>query len=215
MIDPQIRPARITDIGAIATVHEKAFTGFFLARMGASFLRAYYQLVLDYPGGLLLVTEDEDGLNGFVVGFVNPPAFYEYMSRMRRRLLWPSIRALLRRPSLVPRALFNRRRIEWYDGTAEPYLCELSSIAVLPGTSGRGLGGRLVEAFCDEAARRGCRQVVLTTDADENESVNAFYLRSRFVLDRTFPSGRKRLMNVYVRDLTAHGVNAPPPTGVS
>jgi ribosomal protein S18 acetylase RimI-like enzyme len=199
--ESRTRSARITDIDTIATVHEAAFAGFFLARMGAGFLRAYYRLVMDYPGGLLLVSEDETGVDGFVSGFVDPAGFYGYMVHKRRHLLWPTLCAILRRPVLLPRALFNRRRIEAVVGTTEPDRCELSSIGVLPVTAGRGLGSALVEAFCEEAGRRGCRRVDLTTDAEDNDDVNAFYLRCGFVMERSFLSGGKRRMNGYVRHL--------------
>lgn len=44
----QIRNVLSSDIESIIKIHCKAFHGFFLTRMGASFLRAYYQTVMDF-----------------------------------------------------------------------------------------------------------------------------------------------------------------------
>lgn len=196
-----LRPAEHSDLCAIADVHQQAFPRFFLTRMGPGFLSAYYRLVLDYPGGILFVVDTGAGIEGFVAGFVDPSTFYVYMAGMKRRLFWSALTALLRRPALLPRALYNRRKVELSRGTAKPHLSELSSIAVLPGAAGRGHGAKLVGVFCEEARRRGCVQVVLATDADDNEAVNAFYLRCGFTLERTELSGRSRRMNTYVQHL--------------
>ncbi len=205
MSEFRLRHADSTDIDSIAKVHEAAFPEFFMTRMGPGFLRAYYRLVLNYPGGLLLVCGQESEVEGFVAGFVNPARFYAYLSRGRHRIFWPSLMAILRRPLLLPRVLYNRKRVASAIVQDEPGSCELSSIGVLPGSAGRGHGRRLIDGFCAEARRRGCMRIVLTTDSLQNDAVNAFYLRSEFTLERSFTSGGKRLMNEYVRLLGADG----------
>jgi len=198
-----LRAANLSDIGAIASVHEAAFAGFFLARMGRAFLCGYYRLVHEYPGGILFVSEADSGIDGFVAGFTDPSAFYAYMSRERIRLYGPALAAVLRRPALLPQVLYNRRRIASDAHPAGSGCCELSSIGVLPTAAGRGRGRTLIDVFCAEAARRGSQRVVLTTDATSNDAVNAFYLRSGFTLQRTFISGNKRVMNEYARSAAA------------
>jgi GNAT superfamily N-acetyltransferase len=59
----------------------------------------------------------------------------------------------------------------------------------------------LVNAFLEEAAKRGLRQVDLTTDKLNNDSVNAFYLRLGFVCSRCFVTAEGREMNEYSIDL--------------
>lgn len=199
MAEIVVRQATVQDLPQVVAVHEKAFPGFFMTRMGAGFLSAYYRLVLDYPGGILMVTASADGIEGFVAGFLDPAQFYAYMAVMKRRLFRATLVALLRRPSLLPRVLHNRRRVEARGVAADLNLCELSSIAVAPGAAGCGYGAKLVEAFNLEARRRGSRRVILSTDADENEEVNAFYVRCGFSLERTILSGRSRRMNIYAQ----------------
>ena len=196
------RAARRDDLDAIAHVHDTAFAGFFLSGMGTAFVRAYYELVLDYAAGLLLVADVDGETRGFVAGFGDPAAFYAHMAKRRTRLVLPALRGVLRRPGLLPRVLFNRRRVA--DEAAGPQRADhfvLSSIGVDPAAAGRGLGRDLVAAFLSEARARGGRTVGLTTDADDNEAVNAFYAGFGFELHRTFASGPKRRMNEYLLEL--------------
>jgi colanic acid biosynthesis glycosyl transferase WcaI len=205
MSESRLRPAVSSDIESIAKVHEAAFPEFFMTRMGRRFLREYYLLVLDYPDGLMLVSGQESEVEGFVAGFVNPAKFYAYLSGRRRRLFWPSLMAIFRQPQLLPRVLYNRKRVASASVQDEPGSCELSSIGVLPGSAGRGHGRRLIDGFCVEARRRGCMRIVLTTDLLQNDAVNAFYRRNGFTLERSFASGGKRWMNEYVRLLSTDG----------
>jgi len=203
MKEPAVRTANLSDIEAIAAVHDAAFPGFFLTRMGLAFLCGYYRLVLDYPGGILIVSERDFAIDGFVAGFADPAGFYAFMVRERRRLYGPALAAVLRRPALLPRVLANRRRVVSVVHPAGPDCCELSSIGVQPDSAGRGRGKILIDHFCAEALRRGCGRVVLTTDAIDNDSVNDFYLRCGFTLVRTFSAGGRRAMNEYARSSTA------------
>jgi ribosomal protein S18 acetylase RimI-like enzyme len=75
------------------------------------------------------------------------------------------------------------------------------SVAVAPEAQGRGLGQALVRAFLEEAADRGLKHVDLTTDKNNNDSVNQFYQRMRFRCSRTFVTSEGREMNEYVIDL--------------
>jgi ribosomal protein S18 acetylase RimI-like enzyme len=199
------RPATAADIEAIAKVHALAFPGFFLSKMGFGFLCAYYRLVLDYPGGILLVNGQAPEVDGFVTGFAAPARFYAFMADEKRRFYWPTLAAILRRPALLPRVLHNRRRVEAANVHTSPVLCELSSIGVSPQSAGQGLGRSLVDDFCTEARRMGCERIVLTTDSAQNDTVNAFYLRCGFTLQRSFAAGGSRLMNEYTRSLAAGG----------
>jgi len=60
----------------------------------------------------------------------------------------------------------------------------LFSIGVLPELQGTGAGKKLVHIFLQEAAKRGCKRVFLTTDRDNNELVNAFYEKLGFAIER-------------------------------
>ena len=73
----------------------------------------------------------------------------------------------------------------------------LFSIGVLPELQGTGAGKKLVLAFLDEAMKRGCNRVFLTTDRDNNDSVNQFYSKLGFSIERQYVTPEGRRMNEY------------------
>ena len=57
-----VRQANPDDLPGIVKIHQKAFSHFFLTRLGGDFLRNYYALVLHYHAGIVLVGEGPDAL---------------------------------------------------------------------------------------------------------------------------------------------------------
>lgn len=193
----QLRPATLGDVTDVVAIHRRAFIGFFMTELGAAFLARYYRLVLEYPGGLLLVA-DVDGLPvGFVAGFLHPPGFYALLRRRAFELGLAVLPALLRRPSIVSRLLANMRRTGDAGSTEGNVPSELASVAVDPAYAGKGIGAQLVRAFVEASRARGADVVYLTTDAQNNDAVNRFYQGLGFRLSRTFWAAGRRLMNEY------------------
>jgi len=193
-----VRRARPEDLSTIVHIHHEAFSHYFLTRLGANFLRLYYELVLSYSAGIVLVSEDHGVLSGFVCGFANPAGFYRLMWRNRRKFALPALAALARHPSLAANMLYGVRRIQNSALEAPPDTCELSSIAVTPQASGNGVGGRLLRAFLEQSWLKNVCCVYLTTDADGNDSANALYRAAGFQHCRRFLQRRGRWMNEYV-----------------
>jgi ribosomal protein S18 acetylase RimI-like enzyme len=193
-----IRKATVNDLPGIVTIHQTAFSHFFLTRLGGEFLRKYYDLVLNYRAGIMLVSEGPVVLEGFACGFADPAEFYQLMWRHRRAFTLPVFSALLRHPSLAAKVLNGVQRIqtpasEWPAGS-----CELSSIAVTPEMSSNGLGKALMKAFLTHAQWMDAQCVYLTTDADDNDAANAFYRNVGFQQTRRFLQRKGRWMNEYV-----------------
>ena len=193
-----VREARTDDLSGIVTIHQKAFRQFFLTRLGAKFLRLYYGLVLDYESGIVLVGERNGSLSGFVCGFLNPAEFYRLMWRKRGSFVLPALPALIRQPSLAAKVLHGVQRIQTSAASSDPRACELSSIAVAPEVSGNGQGKALMRAFLARARSMDAECVYLTTDADGNDAVNAFYREVGFQPTRRFLQRKGRWMNEYV-----------------
>jgi ribosomal protein S18 acetylase RimI-like enzyme len=194
-----------SDLDKIVDIHIKAFSGFFLTKMGKSFLKAYYNVVISYTGGILLAYDNDDGITtGFVSGFFEPKQFYSYMSTCKKRFIAPILLAIIKNPALIPDVYKNIRKVESFD--IKEYLpanngVELSSIAVNPDYSGGGVGKLLVDSFCDHVKEKDINYIYLTTDAKNNERVNKFYQKYGFVLTKTFFNHAKREMNLYVLEL--------------
>ena len=185
------------DIPAIAEIHQRAFRGAFLARLGRGFLRRYYELVHEYDRGILVVADGTSGVEGFAAGFLDPLEFYRRMRLNSRRFAVPLALAVVRDPFLLGRIVYNARRVRRVPD-ANPGACELSSIAVSPDKASRGLGKALVGAFLRRAWDSGAEHVELTTDAERNESTNAFYRQLGFEARSSFVQYGGRRMNEYV-----------------
>ena len=117
---------------------------------------------------------------GFAVGFCNPQDFYVLFRQRRKRIVLAIVLAVLRDPGLLPQILRNTRRVE---GHAQQSISavELSSIAV--GERGKGVGGTLLKAFVRKAHLEGEKKIILTTDAEGNDSVRGFYEKRGFRMD--------------------------------
>jgi ribosomal protein S18 acetylase RimI-like enzyme len=193
-----VRKAKPSDLPAIVSIHQKAFSHFFLTRMGGDFLHSYYALVLAHRTGIILVSEGMGELQGFACGFVDPADFYQSMWHAKWNFALPVLSALVRCPSLAAKVLNGVHRIqtpasEWPAGS-----CELSSIAVAPEAGGNGVGKELMRAFLEQARLLQAHCVYLTTDADGNDAVNAFYRDVGFQHTRRFLQRKGRWMNEYV-----------------
>lgn len=193
-----VRDATAQDIPAVVLVHQLAFRGFFLDRMGSRFLRAYYSTILEYEDSIFLVHVNEaKRVDGFAVGFRHPSAFYDYFRSRRLRLAPIIALSLFRRPALLSDIAHNTRRVA-SAGKSAAGTVELSSI----GTSqlGAGIGSTLLKAFCTRSRLLKADEVILTTDRDANDKVLNFYLAHGFEKQSTERRG-ERVLQIMSRDL--------------
>jgi ribosomal protein S18 acetylase RimI-like enzyme len=187
-------------IDTVVKIHLRAFPDFFLSFLGPRFLREFYKSFLSDSQGLGFIASAPDGqLLGVIVGPVDPRGYFK---RLLKRRWWAfclaSISAVLRSPSCVPR-LF---RAAFYRGESPsgPIRALISSIAVDRNMQRAGVGKRLVEHWVEEARRRGASGCYLTTDADGNDAVNAFYQGLNWHLESAYFTPQGRQMNRYVYD---------------
>ncbi len=198
----RVRDAVAGDLPDVVRVHQIAFKGFFLDRMGPRFLRAYYDAILEYGPAIFLVNiAENDELDGFAVGFQDPEAFYDHFRSRRLRLLPIIALALLRRPSLFVEIVRNTGRVA-ATGKGAASIVELSSIAT--SRLGTGIGSQLLQAFCDRSRGLGASEVTLTTDRDDNAPVVNFYLRHGFE-KRGIELRGARVLQVMALDLSSDG----------
>jgi len=136
---------------------------------------------------------------GVIVGSVDSQGYFK---RLLKRRWWAfclaSIPAVLKRPSCIPRlfrAIFYRG-----ESPADPKRALLSSIAVDPDFKGAGIGKKMVMHWMEDVHRRGATGCFLTTDADNNEGVNAFYRNLNWHIESTYSTPQGRRMNRYIYD---------------
>ena len=176
----RVRKATERDVDQIVSVHRQAFSGFYLDKMGPAFLRVYYECALANAQVISLVAVEESGaVEGFVVGFKSPKSFYTEFKALKSRLFFPIILAMLRRPSLLMPSLINIFKVntDSRNENDETYT-ELASIGV--GDHGKGIGSRLLREFINIAWLSNVSEIRLTTNRDDNDRVNLFYLKHGF-----------------------------------
>jgi ribosomal protein S18 acetylase RimI-like enzyme len=210
---PRVRPASRDDIAAIVKIHLAAFhRGFNLSAFGPRFLRKYYELILCFEHSILLVAQCGGELEGFAAGFVNPKDFYARLKQNKWRLAFAAMTAIPTCPSVAIRLFEVARRGSQFMGRPETQntnYCELSSIAVRPAAAKRGLGKALIEAFLARASEMQAAKVYLTTDANNNDAVNAFYRRLNFALTEAFTTPSGRILNEYAMPLKNSAEDVP------
>ncbi len=194
--------ANLSHLDAMVQIHLEAFKGFFLESLGKQFLKKLYRSFILETSGLCLVAVERKCIVGFVVGTTQPEGFF-------RRLLWSrwigfvlaGTTALTLHPIRVGKKFFSALRYRGERPFNLPDATLLSSIGVVPSAHGRGIGKILIYAFCQSAQEAGSPTVFVTTDRNENDAVNQFYLSSGFKLHGSFLREQGRWMNLYVRSL--------------
>ncbi len=202
--DFTLRPASLRDLPRIVDAHQAAFPGFFLTLLGPRFLGELYAGFLTAGSSICYVADDGGECLGFVVGTTKPACFFKLLlARRWHAFLYAGLSPLMRHPFSVSlrflSALFFRGDLPAVITGATL----LSSLAVLPSAKGRGIGWALVEKFCAQAVARGSNYVYLTTDEGDNYRVNRFYRKCGFSLDGSLRRKSGRVMNRYIRALSA------------
>ncbi len=184
------------DIDSVVRVHLESFPGFLLSLLGPSFLRLFYQAILNDANGIAVVAERGHAIIGFVCGSSAPQGFYRrLLKRQCWKFGWAAMHALVGRPSMVRHFIGAvRARVFPPDGTQG---AELMSLATSCDARGQGIGGDLVIRFLSEACRSGASRVTLTTDRRDNQQVNSFYRQLGFTLTNSFVTNTGREMNLY------------------
>jgi ribosomal protein S18 acetylase RimI-like enzyme len=184
MSESESRVMTETDIYSVVKIHQEAFRGFFLAQMGTPFLKAYYRIVLAYSGSIAHVyVGRRSTIEGFAVGFIGPMAFYKKLKRSGLQLIVPILFGIILNPKLVVKVFENIKRVSDLDSERshtfiDKDTVELSSIAV--SSAANGLGSILLDAFVKDAWSRDISTITLTTDFENNELVNKFYIKNGF-----------------------------------
>jgi ribosomal protein S18 acetylase RimI-like enzyme len=194
-----IRRMEARDVKAAVQLHLEAFPNFFLTFLGPQFLTAFYRAFLVGETELAFVAERGTSIDGTILGTTAPATFFRRLARERWWAFFiPSVSAVCRKPAIILRLI----RGLWYRGgeVRDPTRALLSSVAVRPGAQRSGVGRALLACWLGEARRRGCRGCYLTTDARDNERVNAFYRQAGWRLESTYSTPEDRLMNRYVFD---------------
>jgi SAM-dependent methyltransferase/ribosomal protein S18 acetylase RimI-like enzyme len=182
------------DVHTVVSVHQRAFPNFFLTVLGPRFLEQLYMGLLDEPDPIAFVYKTAEGATiGFVAGSKNVRGVY-FRILLRRA---PQLVLVSFRQRVWKLAVFRRFLETIRDSRRSGSSGILMSIAVLPDSQRCGAGKQLVWAFLKRSNVLGVRQVMLSTDAFNNEATNAFYRDLGFTLERETTDAGGRALNVY------------------
>lgn len=196
--DIELRALKNSDIKEVAELHYNSFKGFFLTSLGRPFLRAFYKAVISHEKSVNFGAFRDNELIGFAIGTENNSGFYK--SILKTNSLKMMVVAL---PNLISKPLNIKRLISsLFTSNASEYqnIPVLLSICVSQQQESKGVGKMLLEVFENELRGRTLKELILTTDTQDNEYVNQFYQRNNYSLIQSFFQG-KREMNLYHKKL--------------
>ena len=196
----QIAPYTLAHANVAADLHIEGQPGTFLTTMGRAFLRALYAQMAVSPLCFGYVAVDGDAVVGVVTGTLDSGAvFKELVLKKGHKLVLPVLGAMLRHPSLVPKAV----QTLFYPAQTkpEPGECEMLYLASRADRRGQGIGHALYWALVESARQKGYRKMALCVDVGNPAAVR-FHERQGMQLVREF-SMYGRPFRWYVLPLTS------------
>jgi len=218
----RLRTLHDADLPYVVGQHLRYFPGGFFARLGRRFLHRYYLSFLTSPVGVAVAAESAGEPVGYLVGVTDPAAHRAHvLHRHGRRLALLGAVGMLLRPRLAwsflrtrARRYLRRLRPGSASGPCGPRdrLGVLAHVAVDPRARERGIGGRLVDSFEEEAVACGCERLLLVTAAD-GTGAGDFYRRRGWCCagEHDTPDGQR--IATYEIPLTEGPVTERPATG--
>ena len=186
-------------INEVVDVHMKAFPEFFLTFLGPNFLKEFYKSFLYDDQGIGFAAIENGRILGVIVGPFKPAGYFKRLLLKKwYAFCFASIGAVLKKPGIIKR-LF---RAFFYRGQApqDKVRALLSSIAISPDAQRKGVGKALVMKWLDAVNARGGKGAFLTTDVENNDTVNSFYRGLDWKLESTYETSEGRKINRYIYD---------------
>jgi ribosomal protein S18 acetylase RimI-like enzyme len=195
-----VRRGDRSDLPAIVQLHTISQLPCLGILPGPAFLRDFYSFVLRDAHGLLLVSQQNGDLAGFLVGSSDRRFPDDVVATRRLPFLATAARCILRHPLQLSRFLHDVHatcRFKRPRDQSESQAWEMIAIAVQPQLRGHGHGKSLVLAFV-EAARSNDRTHVRVCIDSNDIGMSCFYRRLGFEPSRTFKAEDAQWNDEYV-----------------
>ena len=135
----------------------------------------YYRTVLDHPRGILLVSDNEEGVIGFCAGTLFSAGFNSNLIKTNfSSYALEGLKLLFTNPVSLWHLFKNFSKEDSNAGDKGEY-SELLSIGVDPSVQRSGAGKAMLLALEEEVKKSGGKQLSLTTDYNDNEKAIGFY----------------------------------------
>lgn len=191
---------RSCDIPKIVSIHLEAFPNYFLTDLGKDVLNHFYSLILKESNAISFCVRSNDMIIGFVLASTQAKGLYKRIFfRGFFNLITPLFISFLKNPLLFKRMIISF--ISTYKHKIQKSRsASILSICVRPDNGGKGIGKFLIEKLENELIVQNVDSYYLTTDSDNNDLTNNFYLKNDFRLHSIFLQGTRR-MNLYIKEL--------------
>jgi ribosomal protein S18 acetylase RimI-like enzyme len=184
----------------ITAIHILAFPGFFLTDLGKNVLRVFYAALIQDESTIVWGIKNNKELVGFFVASTSPDGLYTRVFKKHLfKFFLPLTISFLNNISLLGRMMTSFSSSKAFE-VPKAYSAALLSICVSPSFSGKGVGKLLLRKLENELVLKGQKGYYLTTDKENNEATNHFYLNNGFQVKDVFIQGN-RIMNIYVKDI--------------
>jgi hypothetical protein len=201
-----IRVAKLSDVEQLAQVHwicSAEQPGSFMYKLGKTFLKQYYRILLQEKNSIVLCAEDENGnILGLVSGSLKAEEHMIALRRNKFRLLLAAIPSLIRNPHLIG-DIYSRQTSMSADEKASGYIVLSGAREEFWGwlPSQRLAGGaiELHEKWLSFVRLLGASEVKLEVDR-VNEKVEKMHrlMGAKVVKEFTTPDGKQRLVMEYL-----------------
>jgi len=193
-----LKELSVNDSQAIADLHLKAFISFFLSSLGRKFLKIFYQTIIKNPNSIAFGLFNGEKLVAFSIGTSKKKGFYsKILKKSGLALLWAALPQLISKPQNITRLFFSLKSNEIENVKIANSAC-LLSICVDPEIGSKGYGKKVLRAF-ESKAFLFANTITLTTDTDDNQAANSFYLSNGYLLINILYQA-KRKMNLYYKN---------------
>lgn len=192
------------DEDQLASIHYQcvpAAADSFVTKLGPSFLRRYYRVLLAEPASLVLCALEGDRIVGFVCGSLEARAHTEELDRKKFYLFLPLLPRLLMRPSAF-REMLRRRRAFSSNGSDNGYIVSsgprMELWACMPSARSGGRALNLLQSWLAVAANLGARRIRFEVNQTEAEVSKLHKLMGAHpVKTLSTPDGKERTIFEY------------------
>jgi ribosomal protein S18 acetylase RimI-like enzyme len=168
------RPTRVgtrADVPAVAALHRDRFPDGFLPKLGSRPLERLYRHAVRSPGAFVLVSDDADGVSGFVAVAEDTRRFYrEFLRRHGVAAALIAAPAVLR----APRKVWETVRYGSRAHHADLPSAEILAVAVAERERGTGAAPSLLAAALEELRRRGVGAARVVTAAGNSRALRLY-----------------------------------------
>lgn len=190
----KFRVVKLIESKSLASIHAEAFKDFFLTSLGPHFLNTYYKSCIKSDEAIAICAIDEnENIIGISVGCQLSKGFHKRLIKQNLfAFMLQGIIIFFTKPKAIIRLLNNLGKKADINDTGN--YAELLSIAVRPAYNGLGVGKELIKKFEEEAMNKGCLEIALTTDFDNNSKVLEFYKSNGYEIYYQFVTFPNRKM---------------------